>query len=138
MVSTQLSQVARRLGYKDGSYSGLVSDALVFVTNLIFFTPVAGWFESLVQRSIGQDDPVAGRQLAIWLLIVVVLQAAGAYLKRRPLQSRLKGARPLGGASFWLLIFSYILNLLIGFTIVSLLGWTGEDSPWPIDRKSVV
>src|SRR5207237_1829918 len=88
--------------------------------------------ESLVRRSLDQDDAASGRQLATWLCAVVALQAAGAFLKRRPLQARLKGARPMGGATAWLLLFNYILSLMIGFTIVALLGWTGEDSPWPI------
>src|SRR5947209_1641101 len=73
MVTTR-PMVSRRL-------SGVVSDALVFATNLVFLTPAAGWLESLVQRSLGQDDPVAGRQLATWLGAIVVLQALGAYLK---------------------------------------------------------
>jgi len=120
------------LGINIARPSGLVSDALVLATNLLFLTPAAGWLETLVQRALGQDDPIADRQLAIWLIAVVALQCVGAYLKRRPLQSRLRGTRPLGAASFWLLLFNYILSLLIGFTIVSLLGWTGEDSPWPI------
>jgi hypothetical protein len=120
----------RMLGIDTARPSGLVSDGLVFATNLVFLTPATGWLESLVQRTFGDDDPVAGHQLAIWLTVVVALQAAGAFLKRRPLQSRLKGSNPLGGATLWLLLFNYILTLLIMSTIVATV-WD-QESPWPI------
>jgi hypothetical protein len=132
-ASSLAAEVRRRLGLAPGQHGGGVSDLLVFATNLLFLTPLPQGLASLVQRSIGGDDPAAGRQLALLLGAVVVLQAVGAFLKRRPLQARLgekAGANPLGCAATWLLLFNYILSLLILVTIVALVPALNDAEPW--------
>lgn len=126
-------RIRRWLGLAPGQHGGGVSDLLVFATNLIFLTGLPQSFESLVQRSIGGDDPAAGQGLALLLGTVVLLQAAGAYLKRRPLQARLAregAARPMGCATTWLLLFNYILSLLVLITIVALVPALNDAEPW--------
>jgi hypothetical protein len=132
MVEAPASDLRRRLGLVPGHYGGAIADLLLLATNLIFLTPVAGWFESLVAGAIGADDPVAAQRLAYWLVAAVVLQAIGAYLKRRPLHARLARLKPapMGCASTWLLIFNYMLSLLILITIVALLPWATAAQPW--------
>ncbi len=133
------SPFVRWLGLAPGQRGGGIADLVLLATNLVFLTPVAGWFGSLVAGAIGDNDPLASRQLALLLSTAVVFESAGAYLKRRPLQARLAQSKhgSAGCATTWLLLFTYILNLLIGITIVALLGLS-QDSPLPIFAAAVL
>ena len=133
--------VLRRLGYTGRGYTGLASDALVLATNLVFLTPVAGWFDSLVQQALGSNDPVAANALGLLLVVVFVSQMAGAFLKRKPLQARLAQRGPagdMGCLGMSLLIFNFVLSLFVVATILALFGWTGGDSPLPYFAGFVV
>lgn len=123
----------RWLGLAPGQHGGGVSDLLVLATNLVFVTPAPRGFESLMQRSLLGDDPVAAEQLALLLSAVAVLQAVGACLKRRPLQARLARegkTRPMGCTTAILILFNYILSLLILITIVALVPALSDSEPW--------
>ena len=135
MVSTSVNELARRLGVKRGNYGGLAADVALFLTNLIYLTPAAAWFESIVARVFVENDAAAARQLGILLSIVVVLQCIGAYLVRRPLQAR--SPKDMGGLGTVLIFGNYILSLLILITIAVCFGWA-QDSPLPALLAGVV
>ena len=135
MVNTQVNELARRLGVKRGNYGGLAADTALFLTNLIYLTPASAWFESIVGRVFVDNDAAAARQLGILLSAVVVLQCAGAYLVRRPLQAR--SPKDMGGLGTVLIFGNYILSVLILITIVVCFGWSG-DNPLPFFAAGVL
>ena len=126
------ADLRRRLGLAPGQRGGGVADHLVLATNLVFLTPLPQGLESLMQRSLLNNDPVAAQQLALWLGAIFVLQAAGAYLKRRSLQAHLAKRGPatgLGCPAMGLLLFNYILSLLILITIIALVPALSDAEP---------
>ncbi len=115
--------------------AGLVADLLLFGTNLIFLTPVAAWITSRVQEVVTSDNALAARSLAAVLGLVVVLQSIGAFLKRGPLQARLKERginSNMGFLGIVLLMFSYVLTLFALAAILTLTGYTAASTPIPL------
>ena len=118
-----------------------MADLLVLATNLVFLTPLPQGLASLLKRSLFDNDPVAGNLLALWLGTIFVLQTAGAYLKRRPLQARLARLQRtdgLGCLTMTLLLFNYILSLLILITITAVEPALTDLEPWTIFAVMII
>lgn len=117
------------------SRGGLIADVALFATNLIYVTPAGLWITSFVEGAINRNDQFAERALALLLSLVVVAQAAGAYLKRAPLQARLAKqglSSDMGCFGMLLLLFNYTLTLIALASILALTGFTPEASPIPL------
>lgn len=103
------------------SRRGLVFDLATLVANIVLIRLFSRQMGTLIVLAMN-DDIVAGRQLGLILLFAFLAQMAGAYFKRRPLQTRLamQGRGSSDNPFGCFLILNFALSLIIFATIVAL------------------
>lgn len=105
------------------NYRGLLFDLAVFVFNVFLVRLLTRHVGRLLSRSFLGDDAGAGRTLLVVISVASAAQIAGAWLKRRPLQARLRARGENVPSAFGcLLILHFALTLITSVGIVALLS----------------
>jgi hypothetical protein len=103
------------------NYRGLLFDLAVFAANIFFVRLLTRRVGGLMVLAVFNDDPQAGRTFFIIITSAFVAQMAGAYLKRRPLQTRLALRGEAGESPFGcFLILHFVLMLVTASAILAL------------------
>jgi hypothetical protein len=88
---------------------GIAIDALVILLNLFLFPFVSGRIGNLFERSFKDDQP-AFRTLGVLMIFVLAGRLGGLYLKRFPLQARMRSSE--ASFSIYFLIFNAPIMIL--------------------------
>ena len=103
---------------------GIAIDVLVILLNLFLFPFVSGRIGNLFERSF-QDDQPAFRTLGVLMILVLAGRLGGLYLKRLPLQSRMRSSE--ASFSIYFLIFNAPIMILTAVFGVVLLQYLAAD-----------
>jgi hypothetical protein len=90
---------------------GLAIDALVILLNLFLFPFVSGRVRNLFDSSF-RDDAGAFKTLSVLMVLILVGRLGGLYLKRFPLQARMRSSE--ASFSIYFLIFNAPIMILTG------------------------
>jgi hypothetical protein len=104
------------------NYRGLLFDLAVFVCNVFLVRVLTRHVGRLLSQTFLADDPQASRTLLYVVSAAMCAQIVGAWLKRRPLQARMRArGQEVGGAFTLLLILHFALTLVTAAGILALL-----------------
>lgn len=88
---------------------GIAIDALVIALNIFLFPFVSGRIGNLFERSFRDDQP-AFRALGVLMILVLAGRLGGLYMKRSPLQARMRSSE--ASFSIYFLIFNAPIMIL--------------------------
>jgi len=120
------SQKGRR-PFGPPNYRGIIFDLAVFVFNVFLVRLSTRYVGRLLSLTYIKDDPQAARSLLYVVSAASAAQLVGAWLKRRPLQTRLLlRGEGVPGAFGCLLILHFSLTLVTGAGIAALLPFEAK------------
>lgn len=103
---------------------GIAIDALVILLNLFLFPFVSGRIGRLFEESFKNDQP-AFRTLGVLMVLILAGRLGGLYLKRFPLQARMRS--PEASFSIYFLIFNAPIMILTAAFGVVLIQYLAAD-----------